>query len=72
MTIKSEFQTLNLFGEHYRKVVATPEETDHANIRTFMRHSWAGIHFATPALQAKPYASRYSVWKRETLTVSDQ
>lgn len=50
----SEFQTLNLFGEHYRKVVATPEETDHANIRTFMRHGWAGIHFAAPALQAKP------------------
>lgn len=49
----SEQQTLACFGEHYRKVLATPDETDHANIRTFMRHGWAGIHFAAPALQAK-------------------
>ncbi|MBU0656487.1 MAG: HopJ type III effector protein [Gammaproteobacteria bacterium] len=49
----SEQQTLACFGEHYRKVLATPDETDHANIRTFMRHGWAGIHFAAPALQTK-------------------
>lgn len=49
----SEFKTLQLFGEHYRKVLATPEETDHANIRTFMRHGWEGIQFDAPALQAK-------------------
>lgn len=49
----SEFQTLKLFGEHYRKVLATPDETDHANIRAFMRHGWEGIQFDAPALQAK-------------------
>ncbi|MDD5391963.1 MAG: HopJ type III effector protein [Thiothrix sp.] len=49
----SEQQTLLLFGEHYRKVLATPDETDHANIRTFMRHGWAGIHFDGVALQTK-------------------
>jgi hypothetical protein len=49
----SEQQTLTLFGEHYRKVLETPGETDHANIRTFMRHGWAGIRFDAPALQAK-------------------
>ncbi len=48
-----ESQTLPLFGEHYRKVLATPDATDHANIRTFMRHGWAGIRFDAPALQAK-------------------
>ncbi len=49
----SEFKTLRLFGEHYRKVLATPDETDHANIRSFMRHGWEGIKFSAPALQAK-------------------
>lgn len=49
----SEFKTLKLFGEHYRKVLVTPDETDHANIRTFMRHGWEGINFSAPALQAK-------------------
>lgn len=46
-------QTLYLFGEHYRKVLETPEESDHLNIRTFLRHGWEGIHFDAPALQAK-------------------
>lgn len=38
-------QTLACFGEHYRKVLATPEGSDHANIRRFMRDAWAGIAF---------------------------
>lgn len=48
-------QTLACFGEHYRKVLATPEGTDHGNIRSFMRHGWAGVEFlgAEPALKAK-------------------
>lgn len=46
----SERETLACFGEHYRKVLATPEATDHANIRTFMRYGWAGIDFDAPAL----------------------
>lgn len=49
----SKQQALLLFGEHYRKVLETPGETDHANIRTFMRHGWTGINFAAPALQTK-------------------
>ena len=53
----SEQQTLLCFGEHYRKVLATPDETDHANIRTFMRHGWAGIRFEGVALQAVGHAS---------------
>ncbi len=46
----SAAQTLACFGEHYRKVVATPEGSDHANIRTFMRYGWAGVSFGEQAL----------------------
>lgn len=48
-------QTLTCFGEHYRKVLATPEGTDHRNIRSFMHHGWAGIEFlgSEPVLKRK-------------------
>lgn len=47
----SEAQTLACFGDYYRKdVLKQPQGSDHANIRTFMRHGWAGIHFDQPAL----------------------
>ena len=46
----SEASTLKLFAEHYGKVLDTPEDTDHANIRTFMRYGWLGIEFAGEAL----------------------
>ncbi len=49
----NEQQTLNLFGEHYRQVLATPEAADHVNIRSFMRHGWAGIKFHGQALTPK-------------------
>ena len=45
--------TLSLFAEHYRQVLATPDGQDHANIRTFMRHGWDGIHFHGQALQPR-------------------
>ncbi len=40
-----EHQTLTLFGEHYRHVLAHPQGSDHQNIRQFMRHGWKGIEF---------------------------
>lgn len=40
-----ERQTLRLFGEHYRQVLATPDAADHQNIRQFMRNGWAGIRY---------------------------
>lgn len=46
-------QTLSLFSEHYAHVLATPEATDHQNIRQFMQHGWAGIEFSGQALTAK-------------------
>jgi uncharacterized protein (DUF3820 family) len=46
-------QTLACFGKFYRAdVLQNPEGTDHANIRTFMRHGWSGIQFEGVALQA--------------------
>ena len=50
----SEAQTLNLFGDYYRKeVLENPSGDDHQNIRTFMRDGWAGIVFKAEALHAK-------------------
>ena len=46
-------QTLALFAEHYRAVLATPQAQDHANIRNFMQHGFAGLRFAGVALVAK-------------------
>jgi len=47
-------ETLALFGTYYRDdVLQHPDATDHANIRTFIRHGWAGIHFDGVALKPK-------------------
>ncbi len=46
-------QTLSLFAEHYASVLATPEATDHQNIRQFMLNGWDGITFEGQALTAK-------------------
>lgn len=46
-------QALLSFGEHYRDVLATPEGSDHQNIRQFMRHGWPGIAFENAPLSLK-------------------
>lgn len=46
-------QTLSLFAEHYASVLATPEATDHQNIRQFMQNDWDGIKFEGTALVMK-------------------
>ena len=45
--------TLYLFAEHYRSVFATPDATDHQNIRQFMANGWAGVAFEGEALVLK-------------------
>ena len=46
--------TVALFGKFYREdVLKNPAGTDHANIRTFLRHGWTGIHFDGVALKPK-------------------
>jgi hypothetical protein len=50
----SEIQTLHCFGQYYREeVLDHPDETNHANIRTFMKYGWDHIHFDGVALIAK-------------------
>jgi hypothetical protein len=50
----NELQTLNCFGRYYREdVLKHPDNTDHANIRSFIRHGWKNIHFQNSALAEK-------------------
>jgi HopJ type III effector protein len=47
-------QTLNLFGDYYRKdVIEHPNGVDHQNIRNFIRHGWEGVQFEKTALNKK-------------------
>jgi len=48
----TESQTLLCFGRFYQEdVLGNPDGVDHANIRSFMVHGWAGIQFNSPALK---------------------
>lgn len=48
----SESQTLHCFGDYYRQdVLRHPDGSDHANIRSFMQSSWAGIQFTAEPLE---------------------
>jgi hypothetical protein len=49
----TQAQTLILFGQYYRDVIANPQGLDHQNIRQFMHHGWDGVHFSQPALTVK-------------------
>lgn len=50
----SKIQTLHCFGQYYRSDVANhPENTDHSNIRSFIKYGWEGITFEGSALNYK-------------------
>ncbi|WP_434608549.1 HopJ type III effector protein [Pseudomonas sp. R1-7] len=49
----SDEEALLAFGEHYRSVLATPEGSDHGNIRALMAHGLEGVHFEAPPLQRR-------------------
>lgn len=49
----NQADTLSLFAEHYASVLATPEGTDHQNIRQFMQNGWDGVKFEGQALTVK-------------------
>jgi hypothetical protein len=49
----SAADTLYLFAEHYRSVLAHPQATDHQNIRQFMAQGWPGLVFEGEALIRK-------------------
>jgi len=46
----SDQEALLAFGEHYRDVVATPEGSDHGNIRALIKHGLAGVKFTAQPL----------------------
>jgi HopJ type III effector protein len=46
-------ETLLAFGEHYRSVLATPEGSDHGNIRALIAQGLAGVKFAGEPLKRK-------------------
>jgi hypothetical protein len=49
----SDEEVLLAFGEHYRSVVATPDGSDHSNIRALITHGLAGVKFAEHPLKRK-------------------
>ncbi|MFB6578124.1 MULTISPECIES: HopJ type III effector protein [unclassified Streptomyces] len=49
----SDQEALLAFGEHYRSVLATPNDTDHGNIRNLMAHGLEGVSFAGQPLARK-------------------
>ena len=49
----SDQEALLAFGEHYRCVLATPEGSDHGNIRALIAHGLAGVTFTAPPLTHK-------------------
>lgn len=50
----NEAQTLALFGKFYREeVLLQPSADNHANIRQFIEHGFAGLNFEGEALKAK-------------------
>ncbi|EIK95265.1 hypothetical protein PMM47T1_17260 [Pseudomonas sp. M47T1] len=49
----SDQEALLAFGEHYRSVVATPEGSDHGNIRNLIAHGLGGVKFAVQPLTHK-------------------
>lgn len=52
----SEEETLQCFGQFYNDVKETPDGTDHANIRNFMKFGWKGVEFPS-GLPLVPKAS---------------
>lgn len=52
-----ERQTLTLFGEHYREVLADPQGSAHTTIRTFMRLGRAGVKYSVFPLKARTAAA---------------
>lgn len=50
-------QTLQCFGHYYRDdVLKHPENSDHGNIRTFIKYGWQHVSFEGDALTTKPAA----------------
>ena len=49
----SNDEALRAFGEHYRSVLATPQGSDHGNIRALMVHGLDGVKLEQQPLKPK-------------------
>jgi len=49
----SKDESLSLFAQYYRDVLATPDGSDHQNIRQFIVHGHDGLDFDRQALSLK-------------------
>ncbi|QXG31517.1 HopJ type III effector protein [Pseudomonas viridiflava] len=49
----SDEEALLAFGEHYRSVQATPDGSDHGNIRALIKRGLAGVTFEGEPLKRK-------------------
>jgi hypothetical protein len=49
----SDEEALLAFGEHNRSVIATPDGSDHGNIRALIAHGLAGVKFSAQPLTRK-------------------
>ncbi|MFY1052790.1 HopJ type III effector protein [Ectopseudomonas khazarica] len=49
----SQEEALRAFGEHYRSVLATPQGSDHSNIRALQAHGLEGVAFEQQPLTRK-------------------
>lgn len=49
----SDPQTLDLYAEHYRAVLANPQGSDHANIRALMAGGLAGVRWEEEPLRLR-------------------
>lgn len=49
----SKDEALLAFGEHYRSVLATPDGSDHANIRALLAGSLDQVRFDQPPLRRR-------------------
>jgi len=48
----SESETLHCFGDYYRAdVLENPDDSDHGNIRAFMKSGWEGVRFDVEPLR---------------------
>ena len=50
----NQLDTLRLFGEHYDAVLASPNGTDHQNIRNFLHWGWQGFLMEKNPLTPRP------------------
>lgn len=50
----NQLDTLTLFAEHYRQVLATPNGNDHANIRNFLHWGWQAFSMPHNPLSPRP------------------